>query len=515
MSQQLHIELVEQQTYDTLSPNDCVQSECALAKKLEDAGEYEKAKAVLSEVWLKVGQRPRLTGLDLHTQGLLLLRVGALTGWLGGSSGLSNAQEKAKNLICEASRLFESLSQPLNVIEAHYELSLCYWREGAYDEARVILHTALQMLDSGGNDRSNLRAQILIRAAVVEHSSQHYAQSLKLLEEARPLVDVTDDTLMKAKFHVHLAMVLKASARAPEIDSFQAKAFDDRALIEFSAASIYFEQVGHWRYCARVENNIAMLHLQSNRFEAAHSHLDAAEKALDQRTDFSLLNGIRETRARVFLSEGKYSEAEQAARLAIDGYTLGDEQARVAEAMTTLGKILISLKEYDGAQTVLMRAVEKAETSGYTEGAARAAMTMIDELTDQLSVPRLCELYERADILLMNSGARELAAMLRRCARIVINRMQPPTQTSEPRWSFRDAVHRVEAQLIERALNETGNRVSYAARLLGISHQHLSLMLHTRHNQLLYLLAKEDNRFKPRKRRRQSIIKTTKIEKGK
>jgi transposase-like protein len=62
------------------------------------------------------------------------------------------------------------------------------------------------------------------------------------------------------------------------------------------------------------------------------------------------------------------------------------------------------------------------------------------------------------------------------------------------------AVHELEARLIARALEEPGGSVTKAARLLGLTHQTLGSILHTRHKQLT-------GKRKPPQKRLKSIIK--------
>ncbi len=92
-------------------------------------------------------------------------RIGALAGWLGGAEQTPASQETAKNIITQSIEIFQAQGLTERVAEARGELALCYWREGSYDEARVTLDNALNLL--GSND-SELKAILLIRAGIVE-----------------------------------------------------------------------------------------------------------------------------------------------------------------------------------------------------------------------------------------------------------------------------------------------------------------------------------------------------------
>jgi len=56
---------------------------CRLAKELEEAGDYEGARDAMSELWQRIGDHPRVDGLDQHTAAEVLLRAGSLSGWIG------------------------------------------------------------------------------------------------------------------------------------------------------------------------------------------------------------------------------------------------------------------------------------------------------------------------------------------------------------------------------------------------------------------------------------------------
>lgn len=69
---------------------------CRLAKQLEKAGEYEAACETIKEFWPEREERPKLGGLDELTTAEVLLRIGALAGWLGSADQTEGTQETAK-----------------------------------------------------------------------------------------------------------------------------------------------------------------------------------------------------------------------------------------------------------------------------------------------------------------------------------------------------------------------------------------------------------------------------------
>jgi tetratricopeptide (TPR) repeat protein len=88
----------------------------------------------------------------------------------------------------------------------------------------------------------------------------------------------------------------------------------DRALIEYAAASFYFEQAGLARYEGFVESNLGFLFCVIGKFSEAHEHLDRAQALFTGLRDKVHLAQVDETRARVLLAEGRVAKAEKIVR---------------------------------------------------------------------------------------------------------------------------------------------------------------------------------------------------------
>src|SRR5438309_1535947 len=164
-----------------LTPFERARRCCDLAMQLEKAGEYEAACEALSEFWPKRDGPLKLNDLDEATRAEVLLRVGALAGWLGSTDQTEGSQETAKNLITRSIDLFQRLGLSERVAEARGDLALCYWREGSYDEARATLVEALYSL---GEKDSELIAMLLIRAGIIEERTQQFHEAMRFYNQA-------------------------------------------------------------------------------------------------------------------------------------------------------------------------------------------------------------------------------------------------------------------------------------------------------------------------------------------
>ena len=476
---------------------------CELARNLEEIGEHDLAAETLSPFWSGLPNRPNLQGLKPDSQAELLLRTGTLTGWLGSAKQLSGAQEVAKDLISESASRFESLGIFEKVAEARIDLAICYWREGALDEARVTLHL---VLDSLGNSQSEQRLRALLNSAIIERAATRDNDALRICTEAAPLFNSSSNNALKGKFHNTYAALLSSLGGSENREEYI-----DRALVEYAAASYHLEQAGHKRFQARVENNVGFLFATIGRFDEAQEHLRRSRALSVSVGDQGGVGFAEDSRAQVFLMEGNYSDAEKAARSAVRTFRQGGEQTMLAEALTTHGKALARLKQAPVARAALDQAVEIAQNAGNPDRGGIAAITAIEELNSYLSTDDLQNYYRTAESLLSNSQNRSLQTRLGECARRVLsvalakpNTAESAQATTEPAsipsgFSLDAEVLRYEGSLIRRALEESRGSVTRAARLLGVTHQGLAFILNGRHSDLLSIRT-------PVKRRRRSII---------
>jgi CheY-like chemotaxis protein len=476
-----------------------------VSRAYEEAGDYERACEALGDLWRRVGEHPLVDRLAPDVAAEVLLQAGRLTSALGSAKQVDGAQEIAKNLISESAVLFEQSGAGKRVIEAQTELAVCYWREGAFDEARVMLKESL-----GGIPEADveLRALALIRLGMVERSSNRYDAALDILNEAVPLVEATGSDAIKAKFHTTLADVLENIGRLehrPEMF--------DRALIEYAAGSYHFEQAGHVRYRARVENNLGFLFNTIGRHAEAHEHLERARSLFVKLKDVGSVAQVDETRARVHVAEGRLDAAERTARAAVRGLEAGGQQALLAEALTTLGVAQARAGSRTEAHKSFLRAIETAEQAGDTEGAGLSALALAEELGEHMTAGELREVFEHASDLVSNSNNPATLLRLSACAGRVVRSLAPsgePARDDETpaavaeRWvgfSLKREVLRYESELIGRALKDADGVVSRAARLLGFTHhQTFVALLNNRHKNLLHARS-------PIVQRRRSLVK--------
>jgi len=464
---------------------DLAQNACVEAKRFEKIGEYQSAYEVLADYWPDRQAFPVLPELPDEVAAELLLRIGALACWLGSSNQIKGNQELGKDIISRALELFEGLGIAAKVAEARGDLALCYWREGAFDEARVQYQEAFKIAPA---EETDLRAVLLVRAGIVEVDAHRLNAALSLYNQALPLVELSSDEALKGSFHFSFGLVFKRLA-APE----NREDYLDRALVEYTAASFHYEQAGNLRGQARVENNLGSLFCMIGRYKDAHRYLDRARRLFVELDDLSTVAVVDETRARTLLGEGRLVEAEDMIRMAVKALEKGDEQAVLTDALITYGVVTARLGYHARAKVLLERAIHVAETIGELADAGRAKLSIVEELRDQLSIKELVGTYRSASERLKGSQDPYTAQRLIGCADALFEMMSAAEtaviELQENNWegfSFKAHVKESERSVIERALRDAGGSVTKAAKLLGFKHhQSLIGIIKSRHPELL------------------------------
>ena len=433
----------------SLSVDNRVELCCEATRELENRGEYEEAQKVLRDYWPRIGDMPNLAGLEENTAAELLLRAGVLTGIIGAYRPLPEAQEIAKDLITRSRSLFQSRHNQKKIAEAEIELAFCHFRAHDVNEARVCLKHALSLLTTD----SELRAKAILRLANLEHIAERDQLAFKILEKYAPLFVRINNHTLKGCYFTALGNRLENPA-----ESEKRSAYIDRALIEYAAASYHLELSGHRQYLANVENNLGFLYYKISHYPQAHEHLDRARRIFGSLKDAGCAAQVDETRACVFLAEGRIKEAERKVLSALRVHEKSGNAYLLTEALITYGRVLGRSERYAASLGTFRRAIELADSAGLANRAAEAIVAAFRELGDHLVIS------ERGQLLSGRGVGHDKLAM--------------------------------EREVIKLALEQTDGWVSRAARLAGMSHQAMAYALRTRHKDL------QDKRKPPQQRDR-------------
>ncbi|HEV7747054.1 MAG TPA: tetratricopeptide repeat protein [Pyrinomonadaceae bacterium] len=450
--------------------------------KLKDNGDYNGVREVMRPLWKSVGECPETKGLHASVAAEVLLCAGILSGWIGSKEGIEKAQEIAKDLISESINFYQSIGDVKKAAAARAELAYCYWREGGFDEARIMFDESLQKLTALGNTR----ARALLRLAILEWSASRVSESLRILRENAPLFRKITNHAIKGNYHNQLAMVLRNLATAEKRGDYIQEAIN-----EYREAEYEFRLAHNVIFRADVQNNLAVLLYKLSRYSEAHQYLDQARRLMRSIKDKVEVAQIDDTQAQILIAETKFTEAEFLSRHAVRVLEKSGRQCLLADALITHGISLARLGKREPAQFAFQRAVEVAHDVGALNKAGLAALSLIEEL-DELSREVLHAAFHCASEWLANAQSQDLIGRFTTAAEkvfAVLDRELTAEEATEELFNkpcdLQKEMLRYEGVLVKQALAKTNGRLTEAASQLTLSYQALAYIIEGRHKDLL------------------------------
>jgi len=477
-----------------LPANAEAQVRCEAALERRDAGDYEGAEDALRPFWKGVGTRPKTEGLHPSIAAEVLFCAGVLTGFVGSQIQAEGAQETAKDFITESILYFESAGDTRRVAEAQTEIAYCYWRAGELNEARITLHEALKKLPTKGITR----ARALLKLTAIEFSSSRYHEALRILTDNASLFQKLHNDTFRGIYHAHMAIALRNIAKSEKRTEYI-----QQAITEFQKADKHYKAARNPVFRADVKNNVGLLLSNVSRFKEAHRCLDEARRLSVSFKDKARTAQFDESRAQVFLAQGKPEQAEVAARRAVIALQKSGHQCLVVDALITQGIALARLGKQERAQFILQRAYEIAIQVDAYPKAGLAALTLIEEI-NQLPPTMLQAAYDRAREWLSKSEEQEILLRLNEAAGKLASSVRgelSAEEATEVLLSKPSDLQQVrldtEREMIKQALARANGSITHAARSLRLSYQGLAYIMQSRHKELL----KERTPIRPRRKK--------------
>lgn len=467
-----------------LAPNAEALQKCQAALELRDKSDFQGARDVMRPLWERIGERPEMKGLHAEVRAEVLLTVGILTSWIGSKEGIENAQEAAKNLISESIGLYQALGDLTKLAACRAEIAYCYFREGALDEARIMLTEALQQLKVQGNTK----ARALLKLITVEWSASRYSVALDLLTANAHIFERVSNHTTRGNYHNEHAIVLRHLAKS---DPLKREELLQLAISEYKKADRHFQLAKNKVFRATVKNNLGLIFFNLSRFKDAYDSIAEARRLAVSVKDKCLTAQFDESRAQVLIAQGKLKEAESVMRGAVRVLEKSGQQCLLAEALTTYGIALARSGKSDQARFTFQRAVEVAHQVGALNKAGLAALTLIEEIED-LAPDVLNLAYDGAIEWLATSQSQEvlqrvivISKKIRANPSVEVNTENAAGGLLDTKCDLTQEKLKHERELIRQALAKVGGRLTRAASLLGMTYQGLAYIIEKRHPDLL------------------------------
>jgi tetratricopeptide (TPR) repeat protein len=461
--------------------NEEAQQLCEAALEYKDREDYAGAQEAMHALWEGVGERPTTEGLHPSVVAKVLMTVGILTGWIGSKNQIKDAQETAKNLITESVTYFESVKDVRMIAAARTEIAFCYYREGELNEARTMLREALVKLTTEGHTR----ARALLKLSAIECSAARYHEAQSILADNANLFQKLRHHTIKGGYHSELAIILRNLGKAEKRDDYITQ-----AITEFQKADQEFKLAHNQVYRADVKNNVGLILFNLSRYKEAHKYLDEARRLTTRFKDHARTGQINESRAQVFVAEGKFREAETAARQAVFALEKTGHHCLIAEALITQGIALARSGRTERAHFIFQQAIQTALRVNALNMAGLAALTLIEEV--ELDSLTLQAAYQQSREWFASSQRQDVLRRLSDAAGKLVQTLAGELDSDKVSeilftkpFNLQDMMLKHEGTLIKKALVQANGSVTHAASLLGMSYQALCYVLESRHRNLL------------------------------
>jgi len=339
--------------------------------KLERCGKYEEALADLRHIWKDTNDFPDVDAFVPRAAAEIILRCGALIGFLGHNKQIPNSQEKSKNLLTEARNRFLDIYDAEKIAECENYLALAYWRGGEMVEAEIWVEEALSHSLGESSETwiyANLtKSMIYIAAGKYEETAQY----LKRLEKHFKKLG---NSFLLGSFCTNLAVALRNLGKISE------------ALSYYESARYHHQKSGHRIYLGTIENNLAYLYKSERRFKEAHLAIDNGVEIFKKVKDRTREGFSLDTKAQIFCDEGKYSEALEVIEKAVTVLGKSENADYLVETYLSKAKILLYLEDFTAGFMSLSDGVQLAKTK-ISEEKARNLVKEFEAILKEKSTP--------------------------------------------------------------------------------------------------------------------------------
>ncbi len=315
--------------------------------RLERCGKYEEALAELRHIWEDTTTFPKVDVFVPRVAAEIILRCGALIGFLGQNKQIPNSQEKSKNLLTEARNRFLDIYDVEKIAECENYLALAYLRGGEMVEAEIWVEEAFS---HSLNETNETWLYANLTKNLIDISAGKYAEIVKNLKPLEKHFKKLGNYFLLGSFCTNLAVALRNLGKTAE------------ALKYYESARLYHQKSGHRIYLGTIENNLAYIYKSQRRFKEAHQAIDNGVEIFKKVKDRTREGFSLDTKAQIFCDEGEYAEALKVIEKAIIILGKGENADFLVETYLSKAKILLYLEDFTAGFMCLSDAVQLAKT---------------------------------------------------------------------------------------------------------------------------------------------------------
>lgn len=317
------------------------------ARDAELCRNLEHFEGILSSFWGDITTEPELSSFDQPLQPELLRLCGVFLSQFGRAKGLEDYQNRAKDILSRAARLFETQNRPEKAAETKVGLATCYWYLGDVENHDAILRS-VEAEFSARPDHKVL-IQIKLNRVLVAIWIKDVDEANNLIRQATRVISRDHDLRLRTQFHNLAGIVCR-----------MAEDFDQAALHASEAVRIA-KEANNGMFVAFNLNNLAFVQRILGNFDQARQTIDEALSIMEERGDKGWISHALDTKALIYLDECEYDKALTVIERAIEIFSEGEDHSGLADAMWTKCLCLLRLDKVREAVVLFADIKEKTE----------------------------------------------------------------------------------------------------------------------------------------------------------
>jgi tetratricopeptide (TPR) repeat protein len=386
------------------------------ARDAELCRNLELFRDILSPFWENIAEEPNVSTFHPSIQPELLKLCGIFLSQYGRARGLPDYQNRAKDILSRAARLFEAENCPDMAAETKVALANCYWFSGEVEEHDAMLRSV--EAEFIGQPDHRVSIQIKLNRILVAIWIMDFEEADNLIDQISKVISLDHDVRLKTQFH-NVAGI-----------AYRRRGDVDKSFLHAKESVDIARAANNFMFLALNLNNLANTYRTGGDLERALATINEAIAITEERGDKGWTAHFLDTKALIYLDQSEYSESLKVIERSVEIFSEGEDYDGLTDAMWTKCLCLLRLDRFTEA---LRDFVELRDIA-----ARQIGEIAVDKFTTLL--------MEQIYILKHFPLADEIAALKR--------------------------------SLVIKAMRESGGHVSKAALKLGLrSQQHLSEIL--------------------------------------
>jgi tetratricopeptide (TPR) repeat protein len=151
----------------------------------------------------------------------------------------------------------------------------------------------------------------------------------------------------------------------PDINFYAKPQFNEieqnKAMTRFESAKQFYKKAKHYLHSALFEENSAGLFQKEGYFIKARKQAKTSRENLKKQDDKTQKEYSLDTRAKIYLAEGKYEEALKCINEAIRMLPEGDNYYRIANTYKTKSKIELCMNKFSESFETIIKSIQIAD----------------------------------------------------------------------------------------------------------------------------------------------------------